>query len=71
MKTPGLDSITILAPRGTRKLLQELRESCGLTTEDVFSLGLRYIALKNAHDMKKSAAAAQSPSLTPLTKENA
>lgn len=55
MPSPHQETITLTVKAGTRAMLKSLREQTGLTKEDVFNLGFRYIALKQAHDIKKRA----------------
>ena len=55
MSSSHQETITLTVKAGTRELLKNLREQTGLTKEDVLKLGFRYIALKQAHDIKKRA----------------
>lgn len=66
------ESITILVKPGTRALLKEIHETTGLTKEDVFKLGLRYVFLKTAHDLKRAqeAEAESAPILTSSEEPN-
>lgn len=41
--------ITLNAPAGTRKRLAEIRRKSGLTNEDIFKFGLRYVFLRERH----------------------
>ena len=41
-------------PQGTRQLLKDIHAQIGLSKEDVFKLGFRYVAAKQAHDAKKA-----------------
>ena len=55
MPSTRQEIITLTVRSGTRDLLKQLREHTGLTKEDVFKLGLRYIALRETYESKKAA----------------
>ena len=57
MKT---EVISINAPAGTRKRLASIKKACGLSSEDIFKMGIRYVFLKVEHD-KKSIMLSQVP----------
>jgi len=56
--------ISINAPAGTRKRLASIKVACGLSSEDIFKMGLRYVFLKVEHE-KKAAMLAQVPAVEP------
>ena len=54
MPTPRQEQLTINAKAGTKKFLAKIQKELGLSKEDVFALGLRYVVVKVEHDRKKA-----------------
>jgi hypothetical protein len=55
--------ITLHVPAGTRKSLASIKKTSGLTPEDIFKLGIRYIVKKAEFETRKALPQVEPPSI--------